>query len=53
MYEFNYWGRDSVLAACDNLTEDELPGETPTSFGSIRNPLVHILNAEWIWRVCC
>ena len=53
LFDFNYWARDRILESCDRLNADQLLAQTPISFGSIRNALVHILNAEWIWRLRC
>jgi len=52
-YEYNYWARDRVLQAASYLSHETLTLPSLMSFGSLLGTLVHMFNAEWIWRVRC
>jgi coenzyme PQQ biosynthesis protein PqqD len=49
MLDYHYWGRDRVLDALEPLTPEQLNHDTGSSFGSIRETLVHLYAAEWAW----
>ena len=50
---YNYWARDQILDNVAKLTSGQFLKPKEYGRGSIRNTLVHILNAEWVWRVRC
>lgn len=54
LYEYNYWARDRQLDACFKLEEEKFLRPMGSSFSSLRDTLVHLLGAEWIWleRFC-
>jgi uncharacterized damage-inducible protein DinB len=49
LYEFNQWANAQVLAAVSALGPEEWTRDLKNSFPSVRDTLVHILWAEWIW----
>lgn len=49
LINYNYWARDRVFAAVDALSEEQFTTSVISSFGSVRDTLVHILSAESIW----
>jgi uncharacterized damage-inducible protein DinB len=53
LYDYNYWANQRILTTAERLTEEQFLAPRSYSHGSVRNTLVHILNAEWIWRVRC
>lgn len=53
LYKYNYWARDQILANVAKLTPGQFIQESNYGHGSVRNTLVHILSAEWLWRVRC
>lgn len=53
LYDYNYWANHKILATAGMLTEGQYLAPRPYSHGGIRDTLVHILSAEWIWRVRC
>jgi uncharacterized damage-inducible protein DinB len=53
LYEYNYWANHKILAAAGMLTEEQYLAPRTYSHGGVRDTLVHILSAEWIWRVRC
>jgi uncharacterized damage-inducible protein DinB len=46
MMLYNNWANQQVLAACADLTEEQLALLAPGSYGSIRATLQHIIRAE-------
>ncbi len=46
---YNYWARDRVLAAVTPLPPDQFTRDLGSSFGSVRDTLVHMYSAEWVW----
>jgi len=49
LYEYNYWARDRQLEACSKLNEEQFARPMHNSFSSLRDTLVHLLGAEWVW----
>ncbi len=50
LLEYHYWARDRVLAAAEALTADQYTRDMGNSFRSIRDTLVHVYSAEWVWH---
>ena len=53
LYRYNDWANQRVLQTAAQLDEGRLIAPEPLSHGSLRGTLVHILSAEWIWRLRC
>ncbi len=53
LYDYNYWARDRILENAAKLSQAQYLEPKPYSHGSVHNTLVHILSAEWIWRMRC
>jgi uncharacterized damage-inducible protein DinB len=49
LYVYNHWANEKVLDAVSKLNSGQLNRDLETSFRSVRETLVHILSAEWIW----
>jgi len=49
LYEFNAWADRRTLESCAVLTPEQFTQDMKSSFHSVRDTLVHILGAEWIW----
>jgi uncharacterized damage-inducible protein DinB len=49
LFDYHYWARDRVLDAADTLTPAQFTQPVPSSFSSVRDTLVHIYGADWIW----
>ena len=43
---YNNWANQKVLAACQELSEEQLEAAMPGTYGSIRSTLKHIITAE-------
>jgi uncharacterized damage-inducible protein DinB len=53
LIEYNYWARDRILENVAKLSPEQFVQPSSYSHGGIRDTLVHILSAEWVWRVRC
>ena len=48
-YKYNRWANARMLEAVSNLTPEQFNRDLRNSFSSVRDTLVHMLSAEWIW----
>jgi uncharacterized damage-inducible protein DinB len=49
LYRYNKWANATMLKCVAPLGDDQLSRKLGGSFPSIRETLVHIMGAEWIW----
>jgi uncharacterized damage-inducible protein DinB len=49
LFEYNRWANAHVLTAVSKLTAEQFTKDLSNSFPSIRDTLVHMVWAEWIW----
>jgi uncharacterized damage-inducible protein DinB len=49
LFAYNWWANQQVLSAVQPLSAEEFVRDLKSSFPSIRDTLVHVLGAEWIW----
>jgi uncharacterized damage-inducible protein DinB len=49
LVDYNYWARDRLLDAVAALTPEQLTRDMGSSFGSVRDTIAHICDAESIW----
>lgn len=49
LYDYNRWANARVLDAVSKLSAEQFTRDLENSFRSVRETLVHILSAEWIW----
>ena len=49
LVDFHYWARDRMLEALEPLTPEQFTRDLANSFRSIRDTVVHIYSAEWVW----
>jgi uncharacterized damage-inducible protein DinB len=49
LYNYNRWANAQMLAAVVPLTAEQFTRNLASSFASVRDTLVHMLSAEWIW----
>lgn len=49
LVDYHYWARDRMLAALDALPQELYVRPLGSSFASIRDTVVHIYAAEWVW----
>jgi PPOX class F420-dependent enzyme/OxyR family protein len=48
-FGYNRWAMSKILSAAENLSEEQFVLADDTPFGSVRNQLVHILDAQQGW----
>lgn len=49
LLDYHYWARDRMLGAAETLTHDQYVQQVESSFRSIRDTLVHVYAADWVW----
>jgi uncharacterized damage-inducible protein DinB len=49
LLDYHYWARDRCLDAVAALTPEQYTKDLGNSFKSVRDTVVHIYYAEWIW----
>ncbi len=49
LFEYNSWANRKILDACVLLPDHQFTRDMGSSFRSVRDTLVHILGAEWLW----
>lgn len=49
LYAYNRWANRRILGAAAALEPEEFGKDMGSSFPSVRDTLVHILAAEWVW----
>ena len=50
LYSFNQWADSRTLDACAALTNEQFTRNLGSSFGSVRDTLVHLYGADWVWN---
>jgi len=53
LLEFNDWARGRMLGAVRPLTTEQFTTPLGNSFSSVRDTVVHIYSAEWVWHTRC
>ena len=53
LIEYNCWASRRVLLHAARLSHAELTQATPLSHGSLLGTLIHVLDAQWYWRLGC
>jgi len=49
LYDYNSWANHRTLDSCAFLDSGQFTRDLGSSFRSVRDTLVHISGAEWIW----
>ncbi|MBZ5526322.1 MAG: DinB family protein [Acidobacteriia bacterium] len=50
LYQYNSWANHRLLDACAALSAEQFTRDLHASFPSVRDTLVHIMDAERIWQ---
>jgi uncharacterized damage-inducible protein DinB len=53
LYDYNYWANGRIFDGTAQLSLDQFIAPRSYAHGSVRDTLVHILSAEWVWRIRC
>ncbi len=49
LFNYTYWARDCQLQACAALSDEQFLRGMGSGFTSVRDTLVHMVGAEWVW----
>jgi uncharacterized damage-inducible protein DinB len=49
LIDYHYWATYRMLEGAASLSPEQFTREMGSSFGSVRNTLVHLYSAEWAW----
>jgi uncharacterized damage-inducible protein DinB len=49
LYAYDRWASARILAAAETLSDEAFVKDLGSSFPSVRDTLVHILSANWVW----
>ena len=50
LFQYNQWADGRLLDACSPLTNEQFTRDLGSSFRSVRDTLVHLYGAEWVWN---
>jgi uncharacterized damage-inducible protein DinB len=50
LFQYNLWADRRTLDACGALTDEQFTRDLGSSFGSVRDTLMHLYGAQWIWN---
>ena len=50
LFQYNQWADRRLVDACSALTNEQLTRDLGSSFRSVRDTLVHLYGAEWVWN---
>jgi uncharacterized damage-inducible protein DinB len=53
LYNYTCWSRDRLFAMAENLTPDQFDQETRFPFRTVKETLVHMMSAEYAYRMRC
>lgn len=53
LFDYNYWANKRILAAATQVSPEQFVAPTTHNYGTLRNTLVHTLDAEFSWRTRC
>ena len=51
IYEYNYWSNQRILVASAKVPHEQFSAPASFPYGGLRGTLLHILDAEWGWRM--
>ena len=50
LFQYNQWADRRMVDACSALTNEQFTRDLGSSFQSVRDTLVHLYGAEWVWN---
>ncbi len=50
LFLYNQWADLRIVDACSALTNEQFTRDLGSSFRSVRDTLVHLYGAEWVWN---
>src|SRR5947209_4983743 len=49
LYRYNRWANETIVKTVSTLTPEQFNQKLGGSFPSVRETLIHIMGAEWVW----
>ena len=53
LFDYNDWANGRIAAVAEQVSDEQFLAPANVSHGSLRDTLVHMLSADWIWRLRC
>ena len=53
VYDYNYWATKRLVTTAAKVIQEQFAASTGFPHGSLRGTLVHMLDAEYGWRILC
>jgi uncharacterized damage-inducible protein DinB len=50
LFQYNQWADRRIVEACSALANEQFTRDLGSSFRSVRDTLVHLYGAEWVWN---
>jgi uncharacterized damage-inducible protein DinB len=50
LFQYNQWADRRMVDACSALSNEQFTRDLGSSFRSVRDTLVHLYGAEWVWN---
>jgi uncharacterized damage-inducible protein DinB len=50
LFQYNAWADRRMLDACASLSNEQFTRNLGSSFSSVRDTVVHLYGAEWVWN---
>ena len=50
LYDYNAWANHRTLDACATLSDQQFTRDLGSSYRSVRDTVVHIMQGEWFWH---
>ena len=51
LFDYNYWANRRILSTAGKLSQEQFVAPFAHAYGGVRRTLVHILDAEYGWRM--
>lgn len=51
LFDYNYWANKRILEASVGVSQEQFDAPAAFPYGGLRGTLIHILDAEWGWRM--
>ena len=51
LFRYNDWANERILATAEQVTSEQLSEANDFGWGSLRGALVHLMDAEYAWRI--
>lgn len=53
LYDYNYWANQRLLDTAAQLSDEQFTAPAAAAHHALRRTLVHVLDAEYSWRILC